>query len=82
MTPEEKEEVKARLDRADAIEEQIENIESALDIISGGRFYLNACTFQQEHETVSSKALSLIEPSVKRELRNKIDELKAEFEKL
>lgn len=81
MTPEEKEEVKARLDRADAIEEQIENIESALDIISGGRFYLNACTFQQEHETVSS-ALSLIEPSVKRELRNKIDELKAEFEKL
>lgn len=81
MTPEEKEEVKARLDRADAIEEQIENIESALDIISGGRFYLNACTFRQEHETVS-RALSLIEPSVKRELRNKIDELKAEFEKL
>lgn len=81
MTPEEKEEVKARLDRANAIEEQIENIESALEIISGGRFYLNACTFRQEHET-ASRALSLIEPSVKRELRNKIDELKAEFEKL
>lgn len=81
MTPKEKEEVKARLDRADAIEEQIENIESALEVISGGRFYLNAFTFQQEHETVS-RALSLIEPSVKRELRNKIDELKAEFEKL
>lgn len=81
MTPEEKKEVKARLDRANAIEEQIENIESALEIISGGRFYLNACTFQREHEAVS-RALSLIEPSVKRELRNKIDELKAEFEKL
>ena len=81
MTPKEKEEVKARLDRADTIEEQIKNIESALNIISGGRFYLNACIFRQEHETVS-RALSLIEPSVKRELRNKIDELKAEFEKL
>lgn len=81
MTPEEKKEVKARLDRANAIEEQIESIKSALEIISGGRFYLNACTFQRGHETVS-RALSLIEPSVKRELRNKIDELKAEFEKL
>lgn len=81
MTPEEKKEVKARLERANAIEEQIENIESALEIIGGGRFYLNACTFQKEHEAVS-KALSLIEPSVKRELRNKIDELKAEFDEL
>lgn len=81
MTPEEKKKVKARLDRANAIEEQIENIESALEIISGGRFYLNACTFQQEHETVS-RALSMIEPSIKRELRNKIEELKAEFDKL
>lgn len=81
MTPEEKKEVKARLDRANEIEEQIENIESAIDIITGGRFYLSACRFREEHETVSM-ALSLIEPSVKRELRNKIDELKAEFEKL
>lgn len=81
MTPEEKKEVEARLDRANVIEEQIKNIESALEIIGGGKFYLNACTFREEHETVSS-ALSLIEPSVKRELRNKIDELKAEFEKL
>lgn len=81
MTPEEKKEIKARLDKADEIEEQIGIIESAIDIIVGGRFYLNACTFQKEHEAVS-RALSLIESSVKRELRNKIDELKAAFEKL
>lgn len=81
MTPEEKEEVKARLDRANEIEEQIANIESALEIIEGGQASPNAYTFQQ-NLGILSRALSLIEPSIKRELRNKMEELKAEFDKL
>lgn len=81
MTPEEKYEIESRLNRANKIESQIEEIKTAVENIDNGKFYLNASRFQYEHEMVA-KAVRLIEPRVREAFANKIEELKQELEAL
>lgn len=81
MTQEEKNNIQARLDKANKIEGKIKVIKNALNILDCGTFYLNAGRYQSDHEEVA-RAIKLIESSVRREFGNKIAELKAEFEEL
>lgn len=81
MTAEEKYEIESRLYQANKIEQDIELIKTAIEIIDSGKFYLNASRFQLEHETVA-RAMGIIMPSINDVFNDKIKELEQELEAL
>ena len=81
MTTEEKKAIEERLREANRIEEQIKVFKDSLDIIDSGALYLNACTFQREHEMVS-RAIELSQFSIRDVFKSKIEELTKEWENL
>ena len=81
MTTEEKAKIEIRLAKAKSIESNIESLKEGLAVFDSGRIYLNACTFQREHEAMS-RALQLVEPAIIEIFKQKIEELKKEWSEL
>ena len=81
MTKEEKKQLESRLEKVNNIENKIEILKEGLSVFDSGKIYLNASTFQTEHEAMGC-ALFLVEDSVREIFRRKIEELETEWTKV
>ena len=78
MTKEEKKQLESRLEKVNKIENKIEILKEGLSVFDSGKIYLNASTFQKEHEAMS-RALQLVEDSVMDVFKREIERLEKEW---